>query len=117
MIFPVASRKTTWRCRSASLKAFFPLMTPVIIMGGILGGIFTLTEAAGRRRLRLLIGLFVMRTLRISDLGGIFQRSAMTSAVVLLCCRRGHGPSKTVVSLSHAPEILANINWLVRITR
>ena len=45
--FPVASRRYSWRERGgASLKAFFPLMTPVIILGGILGGIFTPTEAA-----------------------------------------------------------------------
>ena len=108
--FPVASRKTTWREKGqASLKAFFPLMTPVIIMGGILGGIFTPTEAAAvAAAYGLLIGLFVMRTLRISDLGGIFQRSAATSAVVLLLVGAAMA-FKTVVSLSHAPEILANI--------
>ena len=38
--FPAVTKKTTWSQRGkASLKAFFPLMTPVIILGGILGGI------------------------------------------------------------------------------
>ena len=45
-----AGRRTTratWRERGqASLKAFWPLLTPVIILGGILGGVFTPTEAA-----------------------------------------------------------------------
>ena len=45
--FPAVTEKTTWSQRGkASLKAFFPLMTPVIILGGILGGIFTPTEAS-----------------------------------------------------------------------
>lgn len=45
--FPIASRKYTWPERGrASFKAFFPLLTPVIILGGILAGIFTPTEAA-----------------------------------------------------------------------
>ena len=106
--FPVASAKTTWREKGqASLKAFFPLMTPVIIMGGILGGIFTPTEAAAvAATYGLLIGLFVMRTLRLRDIPGILQRAAATSAVVLLLVGAAMA-FKTVVSLSHAPEILA----------
>ena len=39
--FPAATKKATWGEKGqASLKAFFPLMTPVIILGGILGGAF-----------------------------------------------------------------------------
>ena len=106
--FPVASRRTTWREKGqASLKAFFPLMTPVIIMGGILGGIFTPTEAAAvAAAYGLLIGLLVMRTLTLRDIPGILQRAAATSAVVLLLVGAAMA-FKTVVSLSHAPEILA----------
>ena len=108
--FPIASRRTTWSEKGqASLKAFFPLMTPVIIMGGILGGIFTPTEAAAvAAAYGLVIGLFVMRTLKFRELGGIFQRSAATSAVVLLLVGAAMA-FKTVVSLSHAPEILADV--------
>ena len=108
--FPIASRRTTWAEKGqASLKAFFPLMTPVIIMGGILGGIFTPTEAAAvAAAYGLVIGLFVMRTLKLRELGGIFQRSAATSAVVLLLVGAAMA-FKTVVSLSHAPEILADV--------
>ena len=108
--FPIASRRTNWAEKGrASLKAFFPLMTPVIIMGGILGGIFTPTEAAAvAAAYGLVIGLFVMRTLKFRELGGIFQRSAATSAVVLLLVGAAMA-FKTVVSLSHAPEILADV--------
>lgn len=108
--FPVASAKTSWRQRGqASLKAFFPLMTPVIIMGGILLGVFTPTEAAAVAvAYAVLIGLFVMRTLRVRDLPDVLSRSAATSAVVLLLVGAAMA-FKTVVSLSHAPEILADI--------
>lgn len=108
--FPVASAKTSWRQRGqASLKAFFPLMTPVIIMGGILLGVFTPTEAAAVAvAYAVLIGLFVMRTLRFRDLPDVLSRSAATSAVVLLLVGAAMA-FKTVVSLSHAPEILADI--------
>ena len=62
--FPAASKRYSWTERGdASLKAFFPLMTPVIILGGILMGIFTPTEAAAVAvGYAIFIGFFVMRT-------------------------------------------------------
>jgi len=106
--FPIAREKATWGERGqASLKAFFPLLTPVIILGGILGGVFTPTEAAAVAvAYALFIGFFVMRTLKVGDVPGILQRSGLTSAVVLLLVGAAMA-FKTVVSLSHAPEQLA----------
>jgi tripartite ATP-independent transporter DctM subunit len=113
--FPVASRKYTWGERGqASLKAFFPLLTPVIILGGILGGIFTPTEAAAVAvGYAMFIGLFVLKTLQLPDLSDVFARAAMTSAVVLLLVGAAMA-FKTVVSLSHAPETLAH--WILSLS-
>ena len=60
--FPAVSKKTSWSQRGkASLKAFFPLMTPVIMLWGILGGIFTPTEASAvAAAYAMFIGLFVL---------------------------------------------------------
>ncbi|WP_299918329.1 TRAP transporter large permease [uncultured Roseobacter sp.] len=106
--FPVATKKHSWGERGqASLKAFFPLMTPVIILGGILAGVFTPTEAAAIAvAYALFIGLFVMRTLKIGDLPDVLNRAGITSAVVLLLVGAAMA-FKTVVSLSHAPEAMA----------
>ncbi|PSK86776.1 tripartite ATP-independent transporter DctM subunit [Limimaricola soesokkakensis] len=107
--FPIASRRHTWGERGqASLKAFFPLLTPVIILGGILSGVFTPTEAAAVAvAYALIIGLFVLRTLKFSELSDVLSKAGITSAVVLLLV--GAAMSfKTVVSLSHAPELLAD---------
>jgi len=106
--FPVATRRYSWPERGrASLKAFFPLMTPVIILGGILGGVFTPTEAAAVAvGYAIFIGLFVMKSLRLGDLPDVLARAATTSAVVLLLVGAAMA-FKTVVSLSHAPETLA----------
>jgi len=105
---PAAAERVNWRGRGrAFLKAFFPLMTPVIILGGILGGIMTPTEASAIAAVyALIIGLFVLRTLQWKDLPGVFTRSAMTSAVVLLLVGAAMA-FKTVVSLSHAAEHMA----------
>ena len=106
--FPVASRKYTWPERGrASLKAFFPLLTPVIILGGILGGIFTPTEAAAVAvGYAFIIGFFVLRTLTLKEVPQVLSNAGMTSAVVLLLVGAAMA-FKTVVSLSHAPEQLA----------
>jgi tripartite ATP-independent transporter DctM subunit len=106
--FPVASARYSWPERGqASLKAFFPLMTPVIILGGILGGIFTPTEAAAVAvGYAAFIGLFVLKSLHIRELPAVLMKAAMTSSVVLLLVGAAMA-FKTVVSLSHAPETLA----------
>jgi len=66
--------------------ALWALLMPVIILGGILGGIFTPTEAAVVAALYgLVIGFFVYRELHLRDLPRIFARAAIsTSAVMLL---------------------------------
>lgn len=106
--FPVAGRRYSWGERGqASLKAFFPLLTPVIILGGILGGVFTPTEAAAVAVLyALIIGLFVLKTLKFNEIPAVLNRAGITSAVVLLLVGAAMA-FKTVVSLSHAPEHLA----------
>lgn len=106
--FPVASRRYTWPERGkAGLKAFFPLLTPVIILGGILAGVFTPTEAAAVAvAYALVIGLFVLRSLSFADLPDVFARAGLTSSVVLLLVGAAMA-FKTVVSLAHAPETLA----------
>ncbi len=107
--FPPATIKSTWGEKGkASLKAFFPLMTPVIILGGILGGIFTPTEASAvAAAYAMFIGLFVIKSLSFSDLPKVLTKAALVSSVVLLLVGAAMA-FKTVVSLSHAPEILAN---------
>jgi tripartite ATP-independent transporter DctM subunit len=106
--FPASRAKATWGERGdASLKAFFPLMTPVIILGGILGGVFTPTEAAAVAvGYAIIVGMFILRTLTLRDLPDVFMRAAMTSATVLLLVGAAMA-FKTVVSLSHTPEMLA----------
>lgn len=72
--------------------ALIPLGMPIIIIGGILGGIFTATEASIVAVFyALFIGLFVLKTLKISDLPGIFYRAGITSsaASILVAMAKG----------------------------
>ncbi|MEW6264762.1 MAG: TRAP transporter large permease [Thermodesulfobacteriota bacterium] len=66
-------------------KALPALLLPLIIMGGILGGIFTPTEAAAVAvAYALVIGLFITKSLKWSDLSAIFVKSGLITAAVLL---------------------------------
>ncbi|MGR3634405.1 MAG: TRAP transporter large permease [Shimia sp.] len=93
--------------RTVCKRAVVPLQTPILILGGILAGVFTPTEAAAVAvAYALLVGFLVLRTMKLKDLPEVFTRAGITSAVVLLLV--GAAMSfKTVVSLSHAPETLA----------
>lgn len=89
-------------------KAVAPLQTPIIILGGILIGVFTPTEAAAVAVFyALMIGFFVLRSLRLEELPGVLSRAGITSAVVLLLVGAAMA-FKTVVSLSYAPQIMAD---------
>ncbi|MCP4182749.1 MAG: TRAP transporter large permease [Hyphomicrobiales bacterium] len=88
-------------------KAVAPLQAPIIILGGILVGVFTPTEASAVAvAYALVISFFVLRSMKMSDLPGILTKSAIGSSTVLLLVGAAVA-FKTVVSLSHAPEQLA----------
>ena len=113
--FPVATKRATWSERgNASIKAFFPLLTPLIILGGILGGIFTPTEASAVAvAYALIVSLFILKSMTVRDLPKVLTEAAMVSSVVLLLVGAAMA-FKTVVSLSHAPEILAA--WILSLS-
>lgn len=60
------------------------MLTPVIIIGGILGGYFTPTEAAGVGVCYLLVLGFAYRKVRLRDLLGIFRDTVVTTASITI---------------------------------
>ena len=64
-------------------QAFLPAMTPVIILGGIMGGVFTPTEAAAVAAIyAFILSFFIYRTIKIADLPNILIETMVTTAVV-----------------------------------
>lgn len=118
--FPVANERMAWRDRGqAGLRAFFPLLTPVILLGGILSGYYTPTEAAAvavTYALLLNIGVKIGYKLGwlkedgfgLRAFGGILKRTAVQSGVVLLLVGVSTGFSQ-VVAIAHMPEMLTNL--------
>ena len=68
----------------ATLQAGWALLMPVIILGGIYGGIFTPTEASAVAVFyALVVGLVIYREIRIADLYPILKKSVISSSVIM----------------------------------
>jgi tripartite ATP-independent transporter DctM subunit len=71
--------------------ALLAFLMPVIILGGIFGGIFTTTEAAAAAVLyALLLGFFVYRSLSIRQLLKILTKTAVTTGGLLFIAATGN---------------------------
>jgi tripartite ATP-independent transporter DctM subunit len=65
-------------------RAFLPLLTPVIIVGGIFSGIFTVTEAAAVAALyTFILGGLIYKEIKLSDIPGILIETMKTTAVMM----------------------------------
>jgi C4-dicarboxylate transporter DctM subunit len=68
----------------ATLQAGWALLMPVIILGGIYGGVFTPTEASAVAvAYALIVGVVVYREIGIRDLYPILRKSVLSSAVIM----------------------------------
>ncbi len=64
--------------------AFWALMAPVIILGGIYSGLFTATEAAVVVVIySMIVGLFITKELNYKDLPSIFYKTAITAGTTV----------------------------------
>lgn len=108
--YPRAAQRAPMREVGRSfIGAFLPLLTPFIILGGILSGVFTPTEAAAAAvAYALLLSLVVTRTLPIREIPDMLYRAGLTSASILLVI----GAATVfgwVTSLSGAPAVVTSL--------
>lgn len=84
--YPKRIEKVTRRELLVGLKdAALAIMTPVIILGGIIGGIFSPTEAAAIAVVySFIVAYFIYRELKLSDLPEMFKRSGVITAIVMI---------------------------------
>jgi C4-dicarboxylate transporter DctM subunit len=69
----------------ASVEAFWAIIMPVIVLGGIYFGIFTPTEAAAVAVIySLIIGMFIYKEISIKKLFEVTKRSIITSSMVMI---------------------------------
>lgn len=130
--YPKNERRPTLRqVIKGSREALAALVLPIIILGGIMSGIFTATEAAAIAVFfALIFGFFVFRTLTLKDLPKILVNCAITSSVTMLLIGTANialwflatqqVPEKVssfLLSISHSPYVLMLIvNIILLIT-
>jgi len=91
-------------------RAFWALLMPVIIIGGMKSGVFTPTEAAVvAAAYALTIALFVHREMRLPEVYGVLVRAASTTSVVMFLCA-GAAVASYMITLADLPSTLTG--WL-----
>lgn len=124
----IISRKKGYRGKSGTMpagrafrEAFWGVLTPAVILGGIYGGIFTPTEAAAVAVFYgLFVGIFIYRTINsVKMLFEIFSASMQATAVVMIvvtCAGLFSWVASTVGLVERGSALLLSVSdnpWIV----
>ena len=89
-------------------EGIWALLAPVVILGGIIGGVFTPTEAAAVGVLyALFVGFVIHKELRIKDMPQILLDSAGTTAIVMLMVV-GAFLYSWIITVDQVPQMVAH---------
>ncbi len=104
-----AMERVAWGARMrALLHSFWAMMMPVIILGGLKGGIFTPTEAAVVAAVyALIVSMFVYREMTWGRLYEVFLAAGKTTAVVMFLCGAAT-VTAYMITLADLPNLLAD---------
>ncbi|MBP6898136.1 MAG: TRAP transporter large permease [Pseudacidovorax sp.] len=91
-------------------QAGWALLMPVIILGGIYGGVFTPTEASAVAVFyALVVGMVIYREIRLPDLYAILRKSVLSSAVIMFIIANA-GLFAFLITRAGVPEAIGH--WL-----
>jgi len=94
----------------ATLRAGWALLMPVIILGGIYGGVFTPTEASAVAVFyALVVGVLIYREIKLPDLHQILRKSVLSSAVIMFIIANA-GLFAFLITRAGVPEAIGR--WL-----
>lgn len=104
-----AMPRVAWGARMKALvHSFWAMMMPVIILGGLKGGIFTPTEAAVVAAVyALIVSMFVYREMTWARLYEVFLAAGKTTAVVMFLCGAAT-VTAYMITLADLPNMLAD---------
>ncbi|MFD1851853.1 TRAP transporter large permease [Oceanobacillus bengalensis] len=89
-------------------RAKWSLLVPIIILGGIYGGIFTPTEAAVVAVVyALIVSAFLHKEVKFKDFYGIFKNSALSSVAILIIIGTANAFG-TILSMERIPQVIAD---------
>jgi len=108
--YPRDPRSTLRQIAKSFADAFLCLLTPLIIMGGIMSGVFTPTEASAVAAVyAFVLSLLIYRTIRLTDLPRIIVDTAVTTAVVMIIVSASASFSWILLIERAANELVAGI--------
>ncbi|MFM5861591.1 TRAP transporter large permease [Aeromonas veronii] len=92
--YPVSPKPTISQIWSTTVKAFPSLLLVLVVMWGIIGGVFTATEASAIAVVyTFILAVLIYREIKVSQLPGIVLESAITTSIVLLLVGASTGMS------------------------
>ncbi len=107
--YPIEPRARVGQVVVGAWKALPAIMMPVIILGGILGGIFTPTESAGIAVVyALLVDVFIYKKLKLASLRDLLFKSGLESAMVMILLGLSE-PFAWVVAVEQIPQMLLDL--------
>ncbi|WP_339226725.1 TRAP transporter large permease [Oceanobacillus sp. FSL K6-2867] len=90
-------------------KSKWSLLVPIIILGGIYGGIFTPTEAAVVAVVyALFVSVFLHKEIKLSDLHGILRNSALSSVAIMIIIGTANAFGN-ILSMERIPQAFADV--------
>jgi len=99
----------------ASVQAGWALLMPVIILGGIYGGVFTPTEASAVAVFyALTVGMLIYREIKLKDLIIILRKSVMSSAVIMFIIANA-GLFAFLITRAGVPDAIGH--WLQEVLK
>jgi C4-dicarboxylate transporter, DctM subunit len=99
----------------ATLQAGWALIMPVIILGGIYGGVFTPTEASAVAVFyALIVGMLIYREIKWTDLYMILRKSVMSSAVIMFIIANA-GLFAFLITRAGVPDAIGH--WLQEVLK
>jgi len=108
--YPIYARATLAEFLSALVQALLPLATPMIIVGGIVGGFFTPTEASVVAVLyALFLGTGVYRTVGLREIPKALYESARFAAISLFCIGTASAFG-WLLAYFHVPQVF--VDWV-----
>jgi tripartite ATP-independent transporter DctM subunit len=108
--YPVHPRASSAQIVRAVLHALLPLATPAIIVGGIVGGLFTPTEASVVAvAYALILGVLVYRTVGLKEIPKVLYESARFAAISLFCIGTASAFG-WLLAYFHIPQVF--VDWV-----
>jgi tripartite ATP-independent transporter DctM subunit len=106
---PILKRSSLKEIGAAFIDSLPALFMPVIIFGGILGGVFTATEAGIVAVIySLIVGIFVYRKIRVKEMLKILKQTVRITGIVLILMSIS-GLFSYIMTIEHVPQSLVAV--------